>query len=197
MFNSFFMVSEGFLLRLAIIMPKCFLPEVRYLSCRMRKCFLLWVKKVRWSRIALLSCSSSLELCIPASTACKTSNPLFFRLAAIFTETSSSRYREMKSFSGDKLWIFLFYNIFSNVLFDFIPVIGIVTQGIENLRKGKMGKVFQNLFRRCPKLPPFYNGTYRGSCAFNNRLSFKDFIIANNIRMFCSYYHLDNFILPC
>ena len=133
MFKSFLIVSKGFLLRLATIMPKCFLPEVRYLSCRMRKCFLLWVKKVRFSRIALLSCSSSLALSIPASTACETSNPLFFRIVAIFFETSSSRYREMKSLSAGKLWIFPFYNIFGNILLDFFTVVGVVTQGIEYL----------------------------------------------------------------
>src|SRR4030067_1419534 len=119
MSKSFLMVSKGFLLRVATIIPKCLLPDVKYLSCRTRKCFLLCVRKVLCSDIALFSCSSSLALNIPASTACKTANPLFLRLAAIFAETSSSRYREMNSFSAGKLWLFLFFRMFFLVIYHY------------------------------------------------------------------------------
>ena len=189
------MVSKEFLLRPATMMPKCFLPEAIHSSCRMRKCFLLWVKKVRCSRIALSSCSLSLALSIPASTVCKTSNPLFLKLAAIFTEMSSSRYREMNSFSEGKLWIIPFY-IFSNIFLNFIAVVSIITQCVKYLGKGKMRKIFQNFFGRCPKLPPFHNGAYRRSCAFDSGLSSEDIIVTNNIWMFRSCNHFDKPILP-
>lgn len=191
------MVSKEFLLRLATISPKCLLPEAMYWSCRMRKCFLLWVRKVRFSEIALFSCVSSLALNILASTACRTSNPLFLRLAAIFTETSSSRYREMNSFSPGKLLTIPFYNIFGNMLLDFIAVVGVVTQGVKYLGKGKMREVFKNFLRRCPKFPPFNNSAYRRSRAFDNRLSTEDFIVMNNIWMFRSCNHFNKPILPC
>ena len=122
-------------------------------------------------------------------------NPLFLRLAAIFAETSSSRYREMNTFSAGKLWIVPFYDIFSNVFLNFIAVVGVVAQCVKYLGKCKMRKVFHNFFGRCPKLPPFNNGAYGSSCAFNNRLSSEDFIVTNNVRMLCGYYHNDS-ILP-
>ncbi len=87
----------------------------------------------------------------------------------------------MKSLSAGKLRIILFYSALSNVLLDFIPVVGIVTQGVKYLGKSKMRKVFQNFLRRCPELPPFNNGAYRGSRAFDNRLSSEDFIVMDNI----------------
>ena len=190
-------ISKEFLLRLATMIPKCFLPDVMYFSCRMRKCFLLWVKKVRCSTIALSSCFSSLALSIPASTVCKTSNPLLLKLEAIFTGTSSSRYREMNSFSAGKLRIILFYHIFSNVFLNFVTMVGIITQCVKYLGKGKVRKVFQNFFRRRPEFSPFNNGAHRRSRAFDNGLSSKDIIVANNIWMFSSCNHFNNPILPC
>ncbi len=105
----------------------------------------------------------------------------FLRLAAIFTETSSSRYREMNSFSAGNLWVISFNNIFSNVFLDLITVIGIIAQSVKYLRKGKMRKVFQNLLGRSPKLPPFNNGAHRRSRTFDNRLASEDFIVTTAI----------------
>ena len=79
---------------------------------------------------------------------------------------------------------------------NFFAVVGIVAQCVKYLGKGKMRKVFHDFLRRCPKLPPFNNGAYRRSCAFDNRLSSEDFLSADNMWMFRSYYHFNNSILP-
>jgi len=77
------------------------------------------------------------------------------------------------------------------VRIDFVLVIAVITQRIENLRERQVRETLGDLFRRHAHPPDFYDCSNGRACAFDDWLTAQNLFIRDYVKMFSCDCHFN------